>query len=198
VALIGGLVGGAAVALAACSGAGGQGHGSATTTGASPPGAASASVSAESTAAPSSTLRPLPPEATELSEAGAVAFLQWWVEMYNHVEATGETELVFEHSEPGCTFCQNFVDDVEPVYAAGGRIEREAPTRFLDVDSTPPDTNSYVLVTLRVSSGASATYGTSGELLRSAPGDDPPFTAVVGIQWKQGEWQLVDLALEGS
>lgn len=194
-ALVGGLVGGAAVVLAACSGAGGQGDGSATTTGASPSGAASASVSAEPTAAPSSTLRPLPAEATELSEAGAVAFLEWWVEMYNHVEATGETELVFQHSEPGCTFCQNFVERVDPVYAAGGRIEREAPTRFLDVVPSAPDSNSYVVVTLNISSSTSRSFARDGRLLSTVPGEDP-FPVAVGLQWTGSQWSLTDVQLE--
>jgi hypothetical protein len=188
----------AAAALAACGGSGAGGDASTAAAGPSPAASVSVGAAASATPEPSPTLRPVPPEAGELSEAGAVAFLQWWVEMYNYVEATGETDLVFEHSEPGCTFCQNFVERVDPVYAAGGRIEREAPTRFLNADPSLPDSNAYSVVTLDVSSGASLTYGKGSELLRSAPGDDPPFRAVVGLQWGQGAWRFVDLGTEES
>ncbi|MGF1663248.1 MAG: DUF6318 family protein [Kineosporiaceae bacterium] len=180
-------------ALVGCSGSAGDER-PAASTGASPSGPPA--TSGGSGAAPSSTLRPLPPEATELSEAGAVAFLEWWVEMYNHVEATGETELVFEHSEPGCTFCQNFVERVDPVYAAGGRIEREAPTRFLDIQPEGISPQNALIVKAGISSGASLTYGSAGELIRSAPADDPPLDVVVGLQWAENRWLVIDVGPE--
>jgi hypothetical protein len=152
-------------------------------------------VSAEPSAAPSSTLPPLPPEATELSGAGAVAFLEWWVEMYNHVEATGETELVFQHSEPGCTFCQNFVERVDPVYAAGGRIEREAPTQFLDIVPSTPDLNSYVVATAHISSSTSRSFARDEQVLSTVAGEDP-FPVAIGLQWTGTHWLLTDVQLE--
>jgi hypothetical protein len=126
-----------------------------------------------------------------------VAFLQWWVEMYNYVEATGETDLVFEHSEPGCTFCQNFVDDVEPVYVAGGRIEREAPAEFRDPVAEGVDAQGYMVVTVQVAGGAGRTYARNGTVIQSSPATEP-FRAAVGLQWSSDEWRFVDIGFEGE
>lgn len=84
--------------------------------------------------------------------------------MYNHVEATGETNLVFQHSEPGCTFCQNFVDRVDSVYEAGGRIERDPPTRLADIDVEQLTANGYVVVTSMSGGGAGPTFSRSGDI----------------------------------
>lgn len=185
----------AALVLAGCSGSPGPGEQSTTAAGASPSESAAPSVPASPT--PSSTLRPLPPEASELSEAGAVAFLEWWVEMYNHVEATGETDLVFQHSEPECTFCRNFVEDVDPVYAAGGRIERESPADFRDPTAEGVDAQGYVIITVEVVGGAGRTYARNGDLIESSPAT-VAFPAAIGLQWEDSSWRFVDIGFEGE
>lgn len=150
--------------------------------------------SPEPSSSPAPTLRPVPPEAMELSEAGALAFLEWWVDMYNYVEATGETELVFQHSEPGCTFCRNFVDRVDPVYQSGGRIERNRMTEFTDVSSEGL-VEDYVVVTVTLTGGAGTTYGSNGEIIRESPATTP-FRGVIGLQWASNSWNLVDIGVD--
>jgi hypothetical protein len=156
---------------------------------------ASTEPSPEPSSSPAPTLRPVPPEAMELSEAGALAFLEWWVDMYNYVEATGETDLVFQHSEPGCTFCQNFVDRVAPVYESGGRIERDPATTFEGIVPDDLGVNGFFVADAIVNAGAASTYNRNGTIVRTTQPTNS-LAIVLGIQWDNGEWFLSNVGSE--
>ncbi len=139
------------------------------------------------------TLAPVPPEAMVQTPEGAVAFLQWWVQMYNYVELTGETELITTHSEPGCTFCSNFIEDIQPIYDTGGRIEVDAPTVFENIRPNPITAEGYLVLQFDASAGATRSYQSDGTLVDEAGSTATPLPFIAGVQWVVDHWVITDL-----
>ena len=66
---------------------------------------------------------PLPATATENSDAGALAFIEHWVDLLNYAGATGDTEALAALSHDRCEGCQSLVKLIDDTYSGGGRIE---------------------------------------------------------------------------
>jgi hypothetical protein len=66
---------------------------------------------------------PLPPEATEQTPEGAVAFTEWWFDTLNYATQTGDTDALRAASDPECGTCQSYIEEIESAYEAGGRID---------------------------------------------------------------------------
>lgn len=67
---------------------------------------------------------PVMPElATQQTPEGAVAFTQWWFDTLNYATATGDTAGLRAASDPGCGTCQNYIEEIDAAYGAGGVIE---------------------------------------------------------------------------
>ncbi|MFC3688532.1 DUF6318 family protein [Aquipuribacter hungaricus] len=65
----------------------------------------------------------LPELATQQTPEGAVAFTQWWFDTLNYATATGDTAGLRAASDPGCGTCQNYIEEIDAAYGAGGAIE---------------------------------------------------------------------------
>ncbi len=124
---------------------------------------------------------------------GAVAFLSWWVEMYNYVELTGETELITTHSEADCTFCRNFIGRVQPVYDTGGRIERIGETTFGEIVPGEIDEAGYIVVEMVTGSPATKAFQSDGNLVDESP-PEAGIRTIAGIQWTSSSWMLTEIA----
>jgi hypothetical protein len=72
---------------------------------------------------PTQAAPPLPPEATEQTPEGAVAFTQWWFDTLNYATETGDTESLRAASDPDCSTCNNYISEIEGAYGAGGSID---------------------------------------------------------------------------
>ncbi|QMW64932.1 hypothetical protein H4N58_11880 [Mumia sp. ZJ1417] len=79
-----------------------------------PPTTASASPS------PTPSAPTIPPEATKHSADGAAAFVKYYISVFNHAEATLETDGIESHTSPKCTSCQRMVQRLEKVREGGG------------------------------------------------------------------------------
>ncbi|WP_418058624.1 DUF6318 family protein [Pimelobacter simplex] len=88
----------------------------------------SMSGSAEVTASSSPTVTPgpevpvLPAAAREASEAGARAFVEYYWELVNYAQATGDVRALRAVSGPSCEGCQAGIAAVRRHYRAGGRV----------------------------------------------------------------------------
>jgi hypothetical protein len=101
--------------------------------------APSGSDSPKASASPSSVAEPtMPTVASDDSEAGAEAFVRYWIEMVNYAQRTGDTSGFEELNDIRCAGCRGMVDAIDSAYSAGGHIEggtlRAGRLRGLPVD----------------------------------------------------------------
>lgn len=61
----------------------------------------------------------------EKSDEGAIAFVEHWLREFNYAENTGETAELRDVSSADCESCQNFIDEIERVYSAGGKMRSD-------------------------------------------------------------------------
>ena len=146
---------------------------------------------APSTASPSAPAEPEPWE--EKSDDGAVAFVEHWIDEFNIMRATGETEAVDRISTSDCESCVGSIDLTEELYQAGGGIETEG-WRVLSV-SEPAQANSQSpTLGLRVLQAPQRLTRESGATPEQFEGGRADLTAYV--VWRAGRWQMdrLDLA----
>ena len=80
------------------------------------------------TAAPSPSLEgdgppPMPDLATEDSEAGAIAFVEHYIDVFNYAANSGDVEPLRALSHPDCEGCESYASSFEEQYEAGGYNE---------------------------------------------------------------------------
>lgn len=155
----------------------------------------SSSAAGLASSSPSPTLRALPPEAREFSEAGALAFLDWWLDMYNYVEITGETDLIRQHSEPDCGFCAAAIDRIAGVFTLGGRIERQGESKFADVRvESLKESPRLAVIHLNAISPETVEYDQEGIVVDISPASREPFPGIAVLEHKGNAWLVVDIA----
>ncbi|MDN5892964.1 MAG: DUF6318 family protein [Nocardioides sp.] len=120
------------VLLGACSDDSAQGDGgasastpSASTTSASEPGAESPSASESPSENPSKKYPKRYPEDKSASKISAELVAVKYIEAYNHALGTGDTARMRHMAGPNCQQCDEFADQVEEYYGAGGAIESD-------------------------------------------------------------------------
>lgn len=65
----------------------------------------------------------LPVEAREQTEAGAEAFVRYYVELMNYGQASGDASPLEAVSAQECGACSGFISTVDDVYVDGGAVE---------------------------------------------------------------------------
>ena len=75
------------------------------------------------TTAPVSTGPVLPDEAAQETDAGAEAFVRFFVEAFNYAQATGDTSMLAQSSDEECAACQAYVSSIDEVFANGGSVD---------------------------------------------------------------------------
>jgi hypothetical protein len=76
-----------------------------------------------SPASPSDPVEPsMPTEATRDSDAGAEAFVRYWIEMVNFAQRTGQTNGLRKLNDVRCAGCRGMVEAIDSAYRSGGHI----------------------------------------------------------------------------
>ncbi|MGB7449498.1 MAG: DUF6318 family protein [Ornithinimicrobium sp.] len=83
--------------------------------------ATSAADSAGQTADPG--VPEMPPEATEDSEAGAAAFAEYYLDLYNHLGRYPQDGVLNELASNQCDTCRNYEDNVESLSKKDQRLD---------------------------------------------------------------------------
>ena len=146
---------------------------------------------APSTATPTADAGPEPGE--ERTDDGAVAFVEHWIDEFNIMRATGETEAVDRISTSDCESCVGSIDLTEELYQAGGAIQTRG-WKVLSV-SDPAQANSQTpTIGLRVLQAPQRLTRESGATPEQFSGGRADLTAYV--VWRAGRWQMdrLDLA----
>lgn len=126
-----------AAALLAAAGCGGSSDGAEEAQSSAPP---SASAPTSGTDGTSSSSTPTPkrtyPEDKPATKISAEDVARIWVNAYNDALATGDTVRLRHLALPSCEQCDEFADQIDEVYNAGGRMMSEGKAHV--VTSTRP------------------------------------------------------------
>lgn len=143
--------------------------------------------SAAPTTEPTGPVEPkLPPEAEESTKAGAEAFVEYWWEIVNYAQATGDTKTLKRTSVESCQTCHSGIDWIDQVYAAGGRVVGEG-YEILDQNAIAAPGGSWAIVA-RIRVGDQAAKG-AGELNERFPGGVRRH--VLSVNLNPNGWQVI-------
>jgi hypothetical protein len=74
-----------------------------------------------SSPSPSPTAAPTLPDAARANtKAGAIAFVRFYIDAFNHAQATGDTSMLALLEGPACRSCREVRQSIEHTYRAGG------------------------------------------------------------------------------
>jgi hypothetical protein len=89
----------------------------------------------------------LPAEAQRLDKGGALAFVRYWIELFNYATASGDTAGLRAVSSAKCESCTAIADKIDRTYATGGHVESNGWTVLsLDMGATPSNIHGAVLM----------------------------------------------------
>jgi hypothetical protein len=75
------------------------------------------------TPTPTATVPVLPTAAAANTKAGAKAFVRHYVDLINHLQATGDEQPLLDASLPTCRSCKAVIRAATTIYDAGGHVE---------------------------------------------------------------------------
>jgi hypothetical protein len=64
----------------------------------------------------------MPEEAKADTKAGAIAFVRYYISVFNHAQSTGATSELAALSSSDCADCQVAIDGLRGIYSAGGSL----------------------------------------------------------------------------
>jgi Family of unknown function (DUF6318) len=125
----------------------------------------------------------------EKSKAGAVAFARHWVDLLNEAQVTGQVARLRATSTSQCVTCQDLAEQLESLYAKGGRVETDGWNVLL---VGPPQgvAGGSAEVTIRVARAPQRVYDGDGPPERFVA-DRSTFSA--GLVWKNEQWLMDEL-----
>ena len=74
----------------------------------------------KASAAPTVTVPTMPAAAEKNSEAGAIAFVKHYIDVFNYASNTGDVKELQKLSDPKCEGCTSYIELYAGTYAAGG------------------------------------------------------------------------------
>ncbi|MFZ5870517.1 MAG: DUF6318 family protein, partial [Actinomycetota bacterium] len=147
-------------------------------------------------AAPSPSLTPPSPGplVSEYSPAGATAFVQYYFDVYNYAQLTGNTSQLAALSSAGCKSCQQYLVGIADDWSAGKSVT--GGSIVLTNAGTPEFTPGVTEVT------SFATYTVSvmeqrdsvGTVVRRSSGGSGRLAAT--LQRHPNGWQMLEVRLE--
>lgn len=140
--------------------------------------------SSSAPASPSASAEPEPWEVR--SKAGAVAFVEHWVEVFNEAGATGETEGLEAVSGPDCTSCSQLIDQITRMYSSGTRVE-SAGWQVLVTEAVASQQKAPFDIAVRIKRPPQRVIDADGNLMKFS-GSTQTYGVVVA--WNGDSWQL--------
>jgi len=137
----------------------------------------------------------LPAEAQHPTPAGAVAFVRYYVDLYNNAFTSFDTQYLRAVSDSRCTFCASVMKNVGDVESKGRRVEGGALVVQAAVAS-PGEATDGLIVAARIDQEAGRTVDSSGNVATviAAQANMAMDTAV---RW-DGRWVFLDAHLKNS
>lgn len=128
----------------------------------------------------------------EKSDDGAIAFVEHWIDEFNAMRATGDTEPLRELSDRSCESCTASIQYTEEIYGSGGELVTDG-WKLLQA-SAPADANSSnPVLGLRVRRSPQILQESAEARPQRFKGGDADYTAY--LAWKSGGWIMTRLDL---
>jgi len=125
----------------------------------------------------------------EKSKAGAVAFARHWIDVFNEAMLSGSTKEMRAISGPGCKACEGYSDQIDDLYAKGGRLEGDG--WVVDVSSVPPGPiTSRAQVSLRITRTKQSVFTGKGAVRKY---DATHATYLAELGWTEATWRMASL-----
>jgi hypothetical protein len=132
---------------------------------ADPPPSTSPTPSVSSTPSPPA----LPEAAKANTKAGAIAFVAYFVSVFNHAQMTGETGELSVLSSDNCRDCQAAIRGLNRIYGAGGHIDGGSLTPGPATAELNRVEHQW-LVLVRIDSGPQSVTESAGTATTDLPG----------------------------
>lgn len=140
---------------------------------------------------PAPVLPAMPPEAQEMTNEGAEAFVVYWFDLANYALATGDTEPMMTLVMTGCSSCVDMETQVAANYANGGRILGNTWT-LSDVSVTQRQGDVFA-VHYSFDRVAGVSVDADGVVRQLFPADSKVLGAV--LQYSDGVWRLAEITI---
>ncbi len=139
---------------------------------------------------PAPTLPAMPPEAQEMTNEGAAAFVIYWFDLANYAQQTGDTGPMMALTGPECSSCERIRQQIASGYSENGRV----------VDNLWTLSESTVTIRRNLIFGVQITFSqtrgyeiaTDGQIRRILPEDHKTLVAV--LRYQEGGWSMAGLA----
>lgn len=132
----------------------------------------------------------MPAAASENSRAGAIAFVRYYISVFNEAQSSGRTEVLEQLSHEDCRDCQAAIDGLKQLYQAGGQIVGGR----LQAGPATAARNAAErewLILLRVDSGPQSVKATADAQPKQMPGGQRSMQFAVRYMsggWKVASW----------
>ena len=144
----------------------------------------------KASAAPTVTVPTMPAAAEKNSEAGAIAFVKHYIDVFNYASNTGDVKELQKLFESGCKACRTYLDTIESAHANGADVDGFDWT----VSNLVADQGSTF--NLAINSGKYRTRDTAHsewtEVLAAK------YELVVELSRREGGWLVAELYLPGK
>lgn len=105
-------------------------------------------------------------------EAGAIAFVEYFVALMDYAVTTGDLERWELYSDDDCQFCTNLSESIAPIFDAG-YVHRTDPTLITGTPTVEEVTSDGVyLVSVELVIGRSFDQSEAGEIFNEAAGSN--------------------------
>jgi hypothetical protein len=133
---------------------------------------------------------PVMPEAAKASTAaGAVAFIRYYVELMNHLEATGDEAPLLAVSKPSCRSCAAVVRAANAIYDRGGHVEGGVWTVNHAAVTLPAAGTWTVRIVGRLGKSKVIETGSDSPKLGSGGTGNAQFILVFEHGWEVAQWE---------
>lgn len=143
-------------------------------------------------ATPSAPTAPeLPPEAQGSSRKAAKAFVEYYIEVLNAASANGDTSELRILAHRDCEVCNNFVNFIDKVYAAGGHLKGDGwLTQRTRILGDGPERSMAVVAVVAVSpQEVVRAKGAKAEQFAGSPRQRKVFS----LSGVTGQWRVTDI-----
>ena len=129
----------------------------------------------------------MPAEAGENSDAGARAFVTYYIDVFNFAESSGDTTRLASLATSHCAACSGYVDAIDTAYEGGGRIEGGELT-LGELRDLPADFGADKGVYASVRSTHQTVIGPDGAVIDDNPSS--AFRLFAYPKWTGNTWRM--------
>lgn len=135
----------------------------------------------------------LPEAAKRASEDGARAFIEYYWELINYAQVTGDVKTLKAASGPNCGGCGAGMDGIRQLYGTGGHLEGgDYKVRLMKINQLTGSNPSDIAFEAKVAASATEQVVVEGDGSKT---HNPAATSevVVAVFWLGSNWRLEEM-----